>query len=83
MLSEMMVMSVLYYTNTLNWFFHSAISLKQHSRHIILIPSHQTFLLLINAPYLVEKEQIPILIVFGFMQPGFETHILMDSKWAC
>ena len=63
----------------LSWFFSS---LRQQSAdrhvaplgHIILIPSHQYLLFLLNAACLAEKQQIPI-VVFGLTRPGLEPMI--------
>jgi len=67
---EMMMISTLYWMNTLNMKFYSASSLKNsprvdmslHSDILFRFPSNQSLLLLLNAAYLLaEQHQIQII----------------------
>lgn len=72
-----------YYSNMLGWIlFYNDSSLKQHVYplwHIILSLSQPVFAL--NMSTSTMKQQTPVLLVFGLIQPDW-THDILHSTWA-
>ena len=70
MFNAMMIMSTLYYTNTLvlilivlaHWNNSALIDMLPHSNTLSWFPTNQYLLFLFNAVYLAEKQQISILL---------------------
>jgi hypothetical protein len=67
--SEMMMMSALFYTNMLSWIFivlaywynSLRVDMLLYSDTLFWFRANPSLLLLLNAPFLAEKQQIPIL----------------------
>ena len=78
-----MMMSALYHTNTLIWIFimrahcnnRLRIDMSLHSHTLFWFWANQSFVLIISAMYLAEKQQNICLIVFGLTRPALEPKI--------
>jgi hypothetical protein len=77
-INEMMMRFALFYTNTLSWIFivlanwnnSPRVDMSIHSETLFWFRANQSFLFLLNAACLAEKQQMPILYSMVWTNPG-------------